>query len=222
MSDGLRKPDDAASTAAVQIHPSAIVDAGARIGAGTRIWHWVHVCAGAVIGERCSLGQNVFVAGGARLGNGVRVQNNVSIYDGVDLADDVFCGPSLVFTNVLNPRSHVPRKDEYRPTRVGRGASLGANATIVCGVTIGEFAFVGAGAVVNRDVAAYALMLGVPARRRGWVCWCGTTLKGSGDVACSRCGRRYRIEAQACRAADPGDPRDPGGRTDPTPSGPAA
>jgi UDP-2-acetamido-3-amino-2,3-dideoxy-glucuronate N-acetyltransferase len=202
------RPDTAvpAIGADVRIHPSAIVDDGARIGAGTRVWHWVHVSAGAVIGERCSLGQNVFVADGARLGHNVRVQNNVSIYDGVTLEDDVFCGPGMVFTNVVNPRSHVPRKDEYRPTRVGRGASIGANATVVCGVSIGEYALIGAGAVVHRDVAPHALMLGVPARRRGWVCWCGTTLAGRGSVACAACGRRYEVDADGCRPLA-GEPR---------------
>ena len=188
-------------TATPFIHPTALIDEGARIGAGTRIWHWVHLCAGAEIGERCSLGQNVFV-GKARLGNNVRVQNNVSIYDGVELEDDVFCGPSMVFTNVINPRSHVPRKAEYRPIRVRRGASIGANATIVCGVTIGEYAMVGAGAVVSRDVAPHALVTGVPARRLGWVCWCGTRLSGQSDVSCPECNRRYRIGPDACVPLD--------------------
>src|SRR5690606_3094678 len=147
----------------------AVIDAGAQIGRGTRIWHWVHVCAGARIGERCSLGQNVFVGNRVVIGDNVRIQNNVSVYDEVTLEDDVFCGPSMVFTNVFNPRSAVPRKAEYRPTLVGRGATLGANCTIVCGVTIGESAFVGAGAVVTSDVPAYALVVGVPARQIGWM-----------------------------------------------------
>jgi UDP-2-acetamido-3-amino-2,3-dideoxy-glucuronate N-acetyltransferase len=189
--------------AEVFVHPSAIVDDGAAIGPGTRIWHWVHVSSGARIGANCSLGQNVFVAGRAVLGNNVRVQNNVSIYDAVELGDDVFCGPSMVFTNVVNPRSHVPRKDEYRPTRVGRGATLGANSTIVCGHDIGEYAFIGAGAVVTRPVPAHALMLGVPARRTGWMCACGLKLDSAegSDITCS-CGLRYRISADRCVALE--------------------
>ena len=166
----------------------------------TRVWHWVHVCGGARIGERCSLGQNVFVGNRAVLGNNVRVQNNVSIYDDVTLEDDVFCGPSMVFTNVINPSSHVPRKDEYRKTLVKRGASIGANATVVCGVTIGEYAFVGAGAVVSRDVAPYALVTGVPARRCGWVCRCGVTLKGTGTITCTECGLSFTIVRYALPA----------------------
>lgn len=153
----------------MHIHPSAIVDDGASIGAETRIWHWTHVCAGAIIGNGCSLGQNVFVGATARIGSNVKIQNNVSVYDDVIIEDDVFCGPSVVFTNVYNPRATVSRKAEYRATRIGRGATLGANCTIVCGVTIGRFAFVAAGAVVNRDVPDYALMAGVPARRIGWM-----------------------------------------------------
>jgi len=153
----------------VSIHPSAIVDSGARIGAGTRIWHWVHVCGGAVIGEKCSLGQNVFVGNRVVIGNNVKVQNNVSVYDNVTLEDDVFCGPSMVFTNVYNPRSAVSRKEEYRNTLVKKGATLGANCTVVCGVTIGENAFIGAGAVINRDVPPFALMVGVPGRQIGWM-----------------------------------------------------
>ena len=151
---------------AAHIHPSAIVDEGAQLGEGTRVWHWVHVSGGARIGPGCSLGQGVFVGNDVVIGRNVKIQNNVSVYDAVTLEDDVFCGPSMVFTNVYNPRSAVPRKNEYRRTLVKRGATLGANCTIVCGVTVGEFAFVGAGAVVNRDVPAYALMVGVPARRR--------------------------------------------------------
>jgi len=147
------------------VHESAYVDDGATIGAGTKVWHFCHVLGGAVIGERCSLGQNVVVMNGTRVGNNVKIQNNVSIYEGVELEDDVFCGPSMVFTNVLNPRSHVSRRNEYRRTLVRRGATIGANATIVCGTTLGEYAFIGAGAVVADDVLDYALMVGVPARR---------------------------------------------------------
>jgi UDP-2-acetamido-3-amino-2,3-dideoxy-glucuronate N-acetyltransferase len=179
------------------IHPTAIVDEGAQIGEGSRIWHWVHICGGAKIGERCSFGQNVFVGNDVVIGNNVKVQNNVSIYDAVRLEDDVFCGPSMVFTNVYNPRSAITRKNEYRNTVVRRGATLGANCTIVCGTTIGEYAFVGAGAVVNRDVPPYALVLGVPARQRGWMCKCGVQLKGEGDVRCE-CGSQYRVAASAC------------------------
>jgi UDP-2-acetamido-3-amino-2,3-dideoxy-glucuronate N-acetyltransferase len=182
------------------IHPSAIVDEGAQIGEGSRIWHWVHVCAKAVIGKGCSLGQNVFVGNDVVIGNNVKIQNNVSVYDAVRLEDDVFCGPSMVFTNVYNPRSAVTRKDEYRPTIVKRGASLGANSTIVCGVTIGESAFIGAGAVVNRDVPAYAMMLGVPAKRVGWMCRCGLRLKETPLSICE-CGTKYLITADSCTPA---------------------
>jgi len=154
---------------AIVIHSSAIVDHGAALGDGTRVWHFAHVCAGARIGEDCSLGQNVYVGNDVVLGNQVKVQNNVSIYDAVTLEDEVFCGPSMVFTNVYNPRAAVTRKHEYRRTLVRRGATIGANATIVCGVSIGEYAFVAAGAVVNRDVPAFALVAGVPARQIGWI-----------------------------------------------------
>jgi len=163
-----------------QVHESAYVDDGAVIGAGSRVWHFCHVNGGSVIGERCSLGQNVVVMTGVRIGNNVRIQNNVSVYEGVEMDDDVFCGPSMVFTNVFNPRSAVSRKNEYRKTLVKRGASIGANATIICGITIGQYAFIGAGAVVNRDVPAYALMTGVPARRRGWMSEAGFTLESLG------------------------------------------
>jgi UDP-2-acetamido-3-amino-2,3-dideoxy-glucuronate N-acetyltransferase len=179
-------------------HPTAIVDEGAVIGEGTRVWHWVHVSAGARIGPRCSLGQNVFVGNRVVMGANCKVQNNVSIYDNVTLEDDVFCGPSMVFTNVYNPRSHVPRKDEYRDTRIRRGATLGANCTIVCGVTVGEYAFVGAGAVVTRDVKPYALVTGVPARQVGWMSAHGERLdlpvSGSGEARCPTTGTRYRLD----------------------------
>jgi UDP-2-acetamido-3-amino-2,3-dideoxy-glucuronate N-acetyltransferase len=179
------------------VHPTAIVDAGAQIGAGSRVWHWVHICGQAVIGEKCSLGQNVFVGNRVRIGNNCKIQNNVSLYDNVTLEDDVFCGPSMVFTNVYNPRSAVTRKDEYRDTVVRHGATLGANCTIVCGVTIGEFAFVAAGAVINRNVPAYALMAGVPARQIGWMSEYGERLElpltGDGQAKCPHTGRVYQL-----------------------------
>jgi UDP-2-acetamido-3-amino-2,3-dideoxy-glucuronate N-acetyltransferase len=184
------------------VHESAYVDAGAVVGAGTRIWHFCHVMAGAVIGARCVLGQNVFVMSGTRIGDNVRIQNNVSVYAGVTLEDDVFCGPSMVFTNVVNPRAHVSRKDEFRPTLVKRGASIGANATIVCGTTLGEYSFVGAGAVVTKDVPPYALVTGVPARRTGWVCACGETLPArQGTLTCAACGAAYVVGPAELRPA---------------------
>lgn len=185
-------------------HESSFIDPGAEIGAGTKIWHFCHVMPGAVIGERCNLGQNVVVMPGTRIGNNVKIQNNVSIYEGVTLEDDVFCGPSCVFTNVLNPRSHVSRKREYRPTLVRRGATIGANATVVCGVTLGRYAFIGAGAVVTADVPDFALMLGVPARQAGWMCQCGIRLEITGRAArCASCGAGYREEGEALRLIDP-------------------
>ena len=184
------------------IHVTALVDPGARIGAGSRVWHWVHVSAGAIIGENCSLGQNVYVGNDVRIGSNVKIQNNVSVYDGVTLEDDVFCGPSMVFTNVYNPRSVVSRKSEYRPTLVRRGATLGANCTVVCGVTIGRHAFVGAGAVVNRDVPDFALMLGVPARLAGWMSRHGERLEFVGDSAtCRATGEEYVLRDGVCALA---------------------
>jgi len=183
-------------------HPTAIIDEGAQIGEGSRIWHWTHVCSGARIGERCSLGQNVFIGNRVMIGNNVKIQNNVSVYDAVTLEDDVFCGPSMVFTNVNNPRSAIVRKDEYQPTLVCRGATLGANCTIVCGVRIGQYAFVGAGAVVNRDVPDFALMLGVPARQAGWMSRYGEQLDlpsaGQAQATCPHTGDRYRLVGGRC------------------------
>lgn len=174
------------------VHESSYVDDGAQIGAGTKIWHFCHVMPGAVIGRDCNIGQNVVVMNKVRVGDRVKIQNNVSLYEGVTLEDDVFCGPSMVFTNVINPRSHVTRKTEYRPTLVKRGASIGANATILCGATLGEYCFVGAGAVVTKDVPAYGLVTGVPAKRSGWVCACGVVLRGAGSrYTCPDCGARY-------------------------------
>jgi UDP-2-acetamido-3-amino-2,3-dideoxy-glucuronate N-acetyltransferase len=188
-------------------HESSYIDDGAVIGDGTKIWHFCHVMPGAVIGARCNLGQNVVVMSGTRLGSNVKVQNNVSIYEGVELEDDVFCGPSCVFTNVTNPRSHVSRKSEYRRTLVRRGTSIGANATIVCGVTLGEYSFIGAGAVVTSDVPAYALMVGLPARRVGWMCQCGVRLRlEQGRAACAACGATYQESEGLLRQIDPPHP----------------
>lgn len=179
-------------------HETALVDDGAQIGKDSRVWHFAHVCAGARIGNGVSLGQNVFVANRVTIGNGCKIQNNVSIYDDVTLEDNVFCGPSMVFTNVINPRAHVERKAEYRPTLVREGASLGANCTIVCGIVIGRFALVGAGAVVTRDVPDFALVSGVPARQVGWVSTYGEKLdlplKGNGEATCPGSGARYRLD----------------------------
>jgi UDP-2-acetamido-3-amino-2,3-dideoxy-glucuronate N-acetyltransferase len=176
-------------------HDTAIVDQGAQIGEGTRVWHWVHICAGAKIGEHCSFGQNVFVGNDVVIGNNVKVQNNVSIYDAVTIEDDVFCGPSMVFTNVYNPRSAVTRKDEYRHTLVKKGVTIGANATIVCGVTIGQYAFIAAGAVINKDVKPHALMAGVPAKQIGWMSEYGQRLdlpiSGNAKAVCPSTGAQY-------------------------------
>ena len=174
------------------VHDSSYVDEPCSIGEGTKIWHFSHVMKDSVIGRRCNIGQNVVVSPGVRMGDNCKVQNNVSLYTGVILEDHVFCGPSMVFTNVVNPRSEVIRKDEYKTTLVKRGASIGANATVVCGITIGSYAFVGAGAVVTRDVADFALVVGNPARRAGWMCRCGIKLRVDGEtVRCSACGTAY-------------------------------
>ena len=182
----------------ISIHSSAVIDDGAIIGSGTRIWHFCHVSRTAVIGENCTLGQNVYVADNVRIGNNVKIQNNVSIYEGVDLEDDVFCGPSVVFTNVINPRATVSRKNTYKPTRVKRGATLGANSTIVCGATIGIHSFVGAGAVVVKDVADFSLVVGVPAIQIGWMSRHGERLdlplSGIGTATCPVTGEKYRLE----------------------------
>ena len=187
-------------------HSTAIVDAGATIGSDTRIWHWTHVSSGAVIGSECSLGQNVFIANSVEIGDQVKIQNNVSVYDNVFLEDGVFCGPSMVFTNVYNPRSEVSRKSEYRTTVVKCGATLGANCTIVCGVTIGRYAFVGAGAVINRDVADFSLMVGVPARRIGWMSRFGEQLDlppdGNGQCVCPHTSDKYSLNDDVCELID--------------------
>jgi UDP-2-acetamido-3-amino-2,3-dideoxy-glucuronate N-acetyltransferase len=184
------------------IHPSAIVDDGAVLGDGTRVWHFSHVCAGARIGAACSLGQNVFVGNDVVIGDRVKIQNNVSVYDAVTLEDEVFCGPSMVFTNVYNPRAGFVRKDQYRRTLVRRGASIGANATIVCGVTVGAWAFIGAGAVVKHDVPDFALMAGVPARQLGWISRFGERLPlpraGTGEARCPHTGDRYLLQDGVC------------------------
>jgi len=195
-------------------HPTAVIDQPCEIGEGTRIWHFTHVMSGAQIGRGCSIGQNVFIGKDVVIGNNVKIQNDVSVFEEVTLEDDVFCGPSMVFTNVINPRSHISRKDEYRKTLVRRGATIGANATIVCGHTVGEFAFIGAGAVVTKDVPDYALVLGNPGRIRGWMCQCGVRMAGNSKprakgkakakkpssagivLSCSACGARYRMKGE--------------------------
>jgi UDP-2-acetamido-3-amino-2,3-dideoxy-glucuronate N-acetyltransferase len=176
----------------VYVHPSSFVDEPCEIGEGTKIWHFCHVMQDSKIGRNCSLGQNVLVARGVQIGDNVKIQNNVSVYEGVTLEDQVFCGPSMVFTNVVNPRSEIVRKSEYRATRVEHGATLGANCTIMCGHTIGRYAFIGAGAVVTKDVPAFALMLGTPARRAGWMCHCGVRLPAGSEPKCAACGAPYR------------------------------
>jgi UDP-2-acetamido-3-amino-2,3-dideoxy-glucuronate N-acetyltransferase len=186
-------------------HDSAIIDEGATIGAGTRIWHWVHVCGGAVIGNDCSLGQNVFVGNKVRIGSNVRIQNNVSVYDNVTLEDHVFCGPSMVFTNVYNPRSEVVRKDEYRDTLVKRGATLGANCTIICGVTIGKYALIGAGSVIRDSVKDFAIVVGVPGKQVGWMSRFGERLdlplSGTGSTECPHNGDLYILDGDRLRLA---------------------
>ena len=182
-------------------HESAIIEPGAKIGAGTRIWHWVHIGPPAEIGANCTLGQNVYV-GKAKIGDNVKIQNNVSVYDAVVLEDDVFCGPSMVFTNVINPRSHVVRKHEYLPTLVKRGTTIGAGAIIVCGNTIGRYAMIGAGAVITKDVPDYALVVGNPGRRIGWICQCGIRLEISNEQAyCQACDSDYEVIGASCRPA---------------------
>ena len=188
------------------VHASAIVDEGAQIGAGSRIWHFVHICGGAVIGKGCSFGQNVFVGNKVRIGDNCKIQNNVSVYDNVTLEEGVFCGPSMVFTNVYNPRSLIERKNEYRNTLVKKGATLGANCTIVCGSTVGSYAFIGAGAVVNKDVPDYALMVGVPAKQIGWMSEYGEQLElpltGEASTTCSHSGATYRLTGQKLTKLD--------------------
>jgi UDP-2-acetamido-3-amino-2,3-dideoxy-glucuronate N-acetyltransferase len=188
------------------VHESAYVDDGAQVGAGSKVWHFCHIMGGAVIGERCSLGQNVVMMNGTRMGDNCKIQNNVSIYEGVELEDDVFCGPSMVFTNVINPRSHVSRKHEYLATRVKRGASLGANSTVVCGHTVGRYAFVGAGTVVTKDVPDFALVVGNPGRVSGWMCRCGVKVAAGSQppaaATCVACGTLYRSDAGSFHLVD--------------------
>ena len=189
------------------IHETAIVDEGANIGAGTKIWHWVHICCGATVGENCVVGQNVFIGNRVVVGNNVKIQNQVSVYDNVTLEDGVFCGPGMVFTNVYNPRSFINRKTEYQDTYVKRGATLGANCTIICGITIGEYAFVGAGAVVNKNVPAFALMVGVPGKQIGWMSRFGERiplpLSGSGKYVCPKTGDQYILEGDSITLSVP-------------------
>ena len=181
-----------------QKHETAIVDEGAQIGSGTQIWHWTHICGGAKIGHKVTLGQNVFVGNKVVIGDKCKIQNNVSVYDNVHLEEGVFCGPNMVFTNVYNPRSLIERKDEFKDTLIKKGATLGANCTIICGITIGEFAFVGAGAVVNKDVPFYALMVGVPARQVGWMSEYGRKLNlpltGNAQTTCKQSGKKYQLK----------------------------
>ncbi len=203
----------------VTLHPSAVVDPGAQLGPGTRVWHFVHVCAGAQIGRDCVLGHGVYVGNDVRIGNNVRIQNHVSVFDAVTLEDDVFCGPGMVFTNVLNPRAEVARKAEYRPTRVKRGASLGAHCTLVCGITVGRYAFVAAGAVVANDVPDFALVMGVPARHVGWMSRHGSRLDlptfGDGQAVCAGTGEGYRMQGGHVAPMSESDADAAGGGTPP-------
>jgi len=193
------RPDDPEAF----IHESSYVDEGAEVGPGTKIWHFCHIMPAARIGRGCSLGQNVVIMDRVLIGDNVKIQNNVSVYEGVEIEDDVFLGPSMVFTNVVNPRAHVSRRDEYRRTRVRKGSSIGANATVVCGVELGEYCFVGAGAVVTKDVPAFALVAGVPARRIGWMCRCGERLDdGPGAVVCGSCGSGYEVGPEGVESDD--------------------
>ena len=189
------------------VHPTSVVDEDVVLGAGTKIWYFNHVQSGSVIGERCILGQNVNIDRDVRIGNGVKIQNNVSVYKGVEVEDDVFLGPSCVFTNVLNPRAHVERKTEFRPTRVGRGATVGANSTVVCGNNLGSYCMVGAGAVVTADVPSHAIVVGVPARWHGWVCRCGVQLDldNKTETSCTDCGDRYRKTADGLLRVNGGE-----------------
>lgn len=189
-----------------QAHKTCDVEEGAVIGAGTKIWHYSHVMKGCQIGEKCILGQNVYVGPTVKIGNRVKIQNNVSVYDSVVIEDDVFCGPSMVFTNVINPRAHIERKDEFKPTLVKKGVTIGANATIVCGITLGEFSFVGAGSVVTKDVPAYALVFGNPAKQQGWMCQCGVRLVKSEQkkslldhLACKACKAKYKVQGKTLK-----------------------
>jgi UDP-2-acetamido-3-amino-2,3-dideoxy-glucuronate N-acetyltransferase len=182
------------------VHPTAVVDEPAEIGEGTKIWHFTHIMSGARIGKNCIIGQNVFISSGAILGNNIKIQNNVSIYDGVILEDNVFCGPSMVFTNVFNPRSFISRRKEIRKTLIKRGATIGANATIICGNTIGQYAFIGACSIVTKDVPDHALIYGNPAKVKGWVCQCAVEIRfRSGKAVCQACGKRYRKDRLGVR-----------------------
>jgi UDP-2-acetamido-3-amino-2,3-dideoxy-glucuronate N-acetyltransferase len=190
----------------ITVHPSAVIDSGAKIGDQTKVWHFSHICGGAKLGKHCSLGQNVFIGNDVEIGNNVKIQNNVSVYDAVTIEDDVFCGPSMVFTNVYNPRSAVTRKDEYRKTLIKRGATLGANSTIICGNIVGEYAFVGAGALINKDVPNFALMVGVPVKQIGWMSRFGERLdlplKGDAEALCPETKEKYILVNGECSIAE--------------------